>query len=115
ARDCWARLACGKGLAVFAAQSTFSVTVICHMTPERHRRVVELFEQLCDYGSNQQETLLTVLCHGDDELRHAVEAMLAADRGSSRFLETPPDDFAAALVMNSQFQPLGGQLFGDYE
>lgn len=85
------------------------------MTPERHRRVVELFEQLCDCGSNQQETLLTVLCNGDDALRYAVEAMLAADQGSSRFLETPPDDFAAALVMNSQVQPLVGQLFGDYE
>lgn len=85
------------------------------MTPQRHRRLVELFEQLCDCDSNQQEVLLSTLCESDDELRHGVEAMLAADQGSSRFLETPPDDFAAGLLMNPQPQPLIGQLFGDYE
>jgi hypothetical protein len=85
------------------------------MTPERHRRVVELFEQLCDCGSNQQEVLLTELCHADDELRYAVEAMLAADQESNRFLEVPPDEFAAGLVMNEQLRPLAGRLFGDYE
>ena len=85
------------------------------MTPERHLRVVELFEQLCDCGSDQQATFLSALCNGDDELRCAVEAMLTADQASSRFLETPPDEFAAGLVINGQARPLPGQMFGEYK
>jgi serine/threonine protein kinase len=85
------------------------------MTPEQHRRVVELFEQLCDCDSNQQGALLVALCNGDDELRHDVESMLAADQRSSRFLETPPDEFAAGLVMSEQLRPLAGQMFGEYK
>src|SRR5689334_9015849 len=85
------------------------------MTPEKHRRVVELFEQLCDCDSNQQGALLVALCNGDDELRHDVESMLAADRRSSRFLETPPEEFAAGLVMSEQLRPQPGQMFGEYK
>jgi len=85
------------------------------MTPERHRQVVELFEQLCDCGSSQQEVLLAAHCRGDDELRHAVEAMLAADQESSRFLQTPPAEFAAKLARTGQLRPLPGQMFGEYE
>jgi serine/threonine protein kinase len=85
------------------------------MTPEQHHRVVELFEQLCDCASNQRDGLLSALCNGDDELRHAVEAMLAADQKSSRFLESPPDDFAASLVINQQLRPFVGQICSEYE
>src|SRR6185437_9514299 len=85
------------------------------MTPEQHHRAVELLEQLCDCGLNQQGEFLRRVCNRDEELRHTVEAMLAADQHCSQFLETPARDLAAEVFANKEWRPSIGERFGDYE
>ncbi len=54
------------------------------MTPERWRRVDELFRTIADRPLAEREALLTRVCGGDDELRREVLELLAHD---------PPDSF----------------------
>ncbi|HQR35797.1 MAG TPA: serine/threonine-protein kinase [Blastocatellia bacterium] len=54
------------------------------MTPERWRRIDELFRTVADRPLAEREALLTRVCGGDDELRREVLELLACD---------PPDSF----------------------
>ena len=54
------------------------------MTPERWRRIDELFRTIADRPLAEREALLTRVCGGDDELRREVLELLAHD---------PPDSF----------------------
>src|SRR5690348_8385850 len=84
------------------------------MTPERYRRVVEIFEQACDYRLERRGEFLNQVCNGENDLRVEIEAMLTADEQAGPFLNTPPGDIAAAVVISKQSRSLIGQDFGDY-
>ena len=84
------------------------------MTDERYRRVVELFQKVCDCSPATREELLAKNCEGDNELRLEVEAMLVADEQSGPFLNKPPGDIAAGLLAAGQSRFLIGETLGDY-
>jgi serine/threonine-protein kinase len=85
------------------------------MTPERYQRVIELFQAASDWSPDARPALLAEACDGDDELRHKVEAMLAADAQSDGFLDQPADDLAAAAVSARETKSLIGQKISHYE
>jgi len=68
------------------------------MTPERYEQIVALFEQVSELSPEARERVLAQVAAEDLELRHEVDAMLAADGLASEFLENAPDDLAAALL-----------------
>jgi len=57
------------------------------MTPERHTRTVELFEEALALPPEARLEFLARSCAGNDDLRREVEAMLASAAQSDRFLE----------------------------
>jgi hypothetical protein len=84
------------------------------MTPERYRRVVEIFEAASVRSPEARRAFLAETC-ADDDLYREVEAMLAADARSHGFLDTPADDIAAAAVVARESKSLIGQRLGHYE
>lgn len=60
------------------------------MDATRYERVTEVFQAVCDLPSEERDVALHEACSGDDELRAAVERLLAGDDGSQGFLEPTP-------------------------
>jgi len=85
------------------------------MTPERYRRVMELFQAAAGQSADARPAFLAQACVGDDDLRHEVEKMLSADAHPGGFLERPPDDLAADLLRSRSQSPLdAGAQLGPY-
>lgn len=74
------------------------------MNPERYRRVVELFHQACEMEQPLRAEFLAKACGPDEEVRRAVESMLAAD-AESGILERPPEDLAAGVLRSPLRNP----------
>src|SRR5579862_7035357 len=68
------------------------------MTPERYRRVIEIFQAAADRSSEARSAFLNQECTSDSDLRREVEKMLAADARLGGFLEKPLTDLAADLL-----------------
>ncbi|HEY0779848.1 MAG TPA: serine/threonine-protein kinase, partial [Gemmatirosa sp.] len=73
------------------------------MTPERHRQVQAVFGDAVEHQARDRTTFLDAACAGDDALRAAVDALLAADAEVSTAdarapLGTPLPELAALLV-----------------
>ncbi len=62
------------------------------MTPERHRRLMDLFDEVCDLGAGERAARLEALRAEDDALARELHAMLAADEGEDII------DQAAAVI-----------------
>src|SRR5713101_7940258 len=85
------------------------------MTPERYRRICELFKAASDRDPKARPEFLAELCAGDNDLQQEVEAMLLADAHPGGFLEQPPGDLAADLLDDStETQASPGTLLGPY-
>ncbi|MGH9847174.1 MAG: protein kinase domain-containing protein, partial [Blastocatellia bacterium] len=59
------------------------------MTAERWNQIKQLFNEALALDTKARATFLTAACAGDEELRHQVEAMLAADSQSHDLLDRP--------------------------
>ncbi len=59
------------------------------MTPERWQQIQDVFERVSEAPEPQRAQLLAETCGDDDALRDEVESLLAADRDSTGFIETP--------------------------
>ena len=57
------------------------------MTPERWRRVDELFQAVVELEASERAEVLDRACREDPDLRREVDALLGADRHAGRFLE----------------------------
>ena len=57
------------------------------MTPELHRKAVDLFSRACDLEPGVRAAFLDGACGGDADLRREVESLLLADRAPPAFLE----------------------------
>jgi predicted ATPase/serine/threonine protein kinase len=60
------------------------------MTPERYRRVEDVFGRALECAPEARERLLEEACAGDDALRREVESLLAEHERATRFLNDPP-------------------------
>jgi serine/threonine protein kinase/formylglycine-generating enzyme required for sulfatase activity len=66
---------------------------------DRWRRLEDLFHAALEREPDARATFLEAHCGDDPELRAEIEALLAADVGSTSFLETPSLAGAAALPL----------------
>ncbi len=81
------------------------------MTPERLRRVEEVFFTVAALRPEEQGRHLPALCNGDDELRTEVEALLEHQSGIGDFLDRP----AIALPgsdLDLETRPITDELIG---
>jgi serine/threonine-protein kinase len=61
------------------------------MTPERWKRINEIFAGACERPADQRTTFLNKACGGDSTLRAEVEVLLASDDNAGEFLAKPAD------------------------
>jgi serine/threonine protein kinase/tetratricopeptide (TPR) repeat protein len=84
------------------------------MTPERYNQIVEVFLEASQRNVDTRGKFIAAVCHGDDELRREVEAMLASDEQSQQFLDKFPNDVATELLAGRGVSIVGQQL-GEYK
>lgn len=58
------------------------------MTPDRFERIAQVFEAVVERPLRDRAGLVAELCGDDDELRHGVDDLLAADAAADGFLES---------------------------
>ena len=89
------------------------------MTPDRWRRVQEVFAAATERGSGSRATFLEEACRDDPELRTEVESLLASlGAASSGFLESPAIEAVPplSLIEGAGSRSLGkGKRLGPYE
>src|SRR5215470_2943301 len=59
------------------------------MIPERYQRLLAIFEAATGRPPGERSGYLEQACAGDDELRHEVEGLLAADRKPGGLPDAP--------------------------
>src|SRR5688572_3233728 len=68
------------------------------MTPERWRRIKELFNAAVELAAAERGAFLDANCADDPEARAEVESLLAAHEREGEFLSAPPARVAAGLL-----------------
>ncbi len=63
---------------------------------DRHRKVMALFDEVCDLPDEERDALLSAECTNDPELRREIESMLRHDKPELSFVE-------AAANKNAEF------------
>src|SRR5262249_59259991 len=76
------------------------------MTPERWRQIEEVFQTVLERAPEERESLLTLYCDGDEELRREIESLLG--------YETADEFFQAPIKVAAQSlsDELGAELIG---
>ncbi|MGH9901369.1 MAG: serine/threonine-protein kinase, partial [Pyrinomonadaceae bacterium] len=95
------------------------------MTPERWRRIEELFHATLERKTGGRAAFLASACAGDTELRREVEALLAALEEAGDFIEEAPlagavssvagESAAAGARAGAARASLAGRRIGHYE
>jgi serine/threonine-protein kinase len=67
-------------------------------TPAEWSRIDAILDEVLELEPAAREAAIARACAGDATLRAHVEALVAADAGSSTFLETPAAEYAADVV-----------------
>ncbi len=73
------------------------------MTPERWRQIEELYYAARERAPGERTAFLSEACHGNDELRREIEALLAQDPTGENILSRP----AANLLPDSSVTQVG--------
>jgi eukaryotic-like serine/threonine-protein kinase len=84
------------------------------VTPERWRRVEELYNSALVRQSSERRAYLEEACAGDEELRREVESLLSNAAQSGSFLEGQALEVAARQYC-SAVADLSGKRLGRYE
>src|ERR1044072_8631069 len=84
------------------------------MKPERYQQIEELYHAALGRRGEERSAFLDQACGGDGGLRQEVESLIGYDEQAAEFIETPPDDVAAALVASGPQYSLVGQQLGHY-
>jgi serine/threonine protein kinase/Tol biopolymer transport system component len=82
------------------------------MTPERWKRVEQLYHSVLKREPAQRAPYLEEACGGDDDLRREVESLLAYERSAEGFIESHALDAAAQGLADNQAQSGVRQLIG---
>jgi len=84
------------------------------MTPERRRKVEELYHKVREWDVTFQEAILHEACAGDADLRREVERLLAAEGKPAWTPESPILQAAARMFEEAPTQSLVGRQLGSY-
>jgi hypothetical protein len=68
------------------------------MTPERWRRIAELYHAAAAQNTSGRSAFLRTACAGDEPLQRDVESLLAHERTAGHFLEQPMLSAAMAAL-----------------
>jgi eukaryotic-like serine/threonine-protein kinase len=84
---------------------------------DQWRQIDSLFRRALDIAPAERSQFLAHSCAGDDDLRRAVEAMLASHDQASRFPQQPLVQAAAPLEQSASKCPTyaAGSRIGPYE
>lgn len=86
------------------------------MNSERRQKVKRLFETVVELAPPERKRFLDQSCGADDELRQAVEKLLASFEDAESFMETPAAEEVAAVIIKSEKKNFAaGTSFGHYE
>jgi serine/threonine protein kinase len=83
------------------------------MTPDRRRRIEELYHAALTHGEHDRLAFLAHECAGDEILQKEVESLLAQPASARGFLEGPA--VAAQVVSDMGASVLSGQPLGTYQ
>ncbi len=72
------------------------------MTPERWRRVEELYDSALEHEDSERPEYLREACAGDAELLRQVESLLACEKPAEKFIEVPAVAMAARALAQDQ-------------
>src|SRR6185436_16863937 len=88
------------------------------MNPDQWRKIRELFDAALDRPVNQRAEFLDFACAGDEEVRHRVEAMLAADEQDDLLIDRPAykavTTFHPSTLGQEESHSFSGEMIGDY-
>jgi hypothetical protein len=79
------------------------------MTPERWRKIEEIFQTVIERAPDERKSLLTQYCGGDDELRREVESLLDHEVPGT-FIQEPIRDAAQSLTGEASDELIGRRL-----
>src|SRR6202049_720846 len=85
------------------------------MTPERWRRVEQLYHAALACDADDRAAFLAEACAGDETLRLEVESLLAQPASTEAFLAEPAVALAAQLVSDPGRSMLTGHRIGGYQ
>ena len=84
------------------------------MTPERWRRINDLFHEALAQPPDARERFITGAAAGDADLAREIRTLLASHESSSQFLEQPAYAVAAGLILDDAERSLTGRQIGSY-
>ena len=84
------------------------------MTPERWRRVKEVFHSAAEREGNERVAFLDHVCAGDPSLRHDVESLIACDARAAQLSESPMQAIGEVLFEHAALLGEAGGGGGDH-
>jgi eukaryotic-like serine/threonine-protein kinase len=85
------------------------------MTPERYKKVGEIFHAATELPREKRAAFLTEVCGEDEELRREVESLLASDENVGDFIESPALEVAAEILADEQAKEKIGREIASYK
>jgi eukaryotic-like serine/threonine-protein kinase len=77
-------------------------------------KIEEIYHAAVARPLAEREEFLRKVCDGDDKLRREVESLLAFEDAGPDFIESPPDDLAAAFFCKSNDRDVVGRTLNNY-
>jgi serine/threonine protein kinase/Tol biopolymer transport system component len=78
------------------------------------QQIDQLLEAALELTPAERAAFLDQACAADEVLRREVESLLAAHEQAGSFIETPPDELAAAMLADGQAGAMVGRTLGHY-
>ncbi len=77
-------------------------------------KIEEIYHEALEKSLSERDEFLKQTCGDDDELRREVESLLKFDEQAADFIESPPEDLAAALFEKGANQNIIGKTLNHY-
>ena len=72
------------------------------MNSKRLKQIEKLYHAVLEVPSGEREDFFARHCGADKNLRREVESLLAFDKTSDEFLDTPPESLAAGRLTDEE-------------
>ena len=77
-------------------------------------KIEEIYHAALEKSPSEREGFLAETCGDDDELRREIESLLSFEEQAENFIETPPEDVAAAIFVKKRDETLIGRTLNRY-